>query len=366
VRLVGRGHPAIRATHTKTLELTPDAEVTERATCVVAVHLDRQRRALAGDVQLTLRAGTESFTFAARANSAWDPNGTAVIRRSPLRLPGTFATHASAAAADLPRTLVAAAADPRTTVELDVEPLPGRPCAVLFAMDATRPVDARLEAELAAADLVVAEDDDAANAIGERVSRGPVELRGRVLVLATRDLPGASIAAQLAGVDVETVGLPPLLAAAAASPSRTPLVVAAPDADLRTVLRDAPVAARVALSLPAEQLDAVLRMAADARGSAHGVLVQPHAQPVRIDVATAPAHGTVYLCFDADTGEAALGPRIRAAIEALVSDGVATKTAAAALAALTGWERRRAYAAVLALRDAEMGNAPQDFGSEPA
>jgi hypothetical protein len=350
VRLVGHGHPAIRATHGKTIEFTPNADITERATCVVAVHTGDAPMPMAGDVRLTLRAGDESFTFEARANSSWSPGNAAVIRRSPLRLPGTFATHASAAAADVPRALIAAARDPATEVTLDVEPMGGRACAVLYALDPSRPPGPRLAAELSAADLVVAEDEDAATALGERVSHGAVPVTGRVLVVAARDLPGATVAQDLAAVDVETIGLSPLLAAAAASPSRAPLLLADPGADPRAVLRDAPASSRVALAVPAEQLDAVLRAAAESRGSTQGVLVQPHAAPVRIDAGQLPAKGSAFLCFDAVLRESALDPRVRAAIDGLVADGVPTKTAAAALAALTGWERRRAYDAVLSWR----------------
>lgn len=366
MRLVGHGHPAIRATHGKTLELTTDADITERATCVVAVQTGGALLPAAGDVRLTLRAGEQSFSFDARANSSWEPGGTAVIRRSPLRLPGTFATHSGASAADLPRSLVEAMRDPSTSVELEIEPVPGRRCAVLFALDPSRPRDSRLAAELSVADVVVAEDEDAANALGERVSHGAVPVTGRVLVVAARELPGAAVVQELAGVDVETVGLPPLLAAAAASPSRAPLVIAGPDDDPRVVLRDAPAAARVALAVPAEQLQTVLRTVAETRGSTQGVLVQPHSAPVRIDVDHAPQTGTVYLCFDAAQGEAALDPRVRAAVVSLIANGVATKAAAAALAALTGWDRRRAYDAVLALQVENMGKTPQDVEPDQA
>ena len=306
---------------------------------------------MAGDVRLILRAGEEECEFEARANSAWAPGDTVVIRRSPLRLPGTFATHASAAAADIPRSLIEAARDADTRVTLDVEPVRGRACAVLFALDPSRTPGPRLAAELNAAELVVAEDEVAAQALGQRVNAGPILVTGRVLVVAAQDLPGISVARDLASVDVETIGLPPLLAAAAASPARGPLLVAAPDADPRGVLRDAPAEARVAMAVRGTELPDVLHMAAEARGSAHGVLVQPYAAPVRIGSAQQlRAKGMVYVCFDAVAGAEALDPRVRAAVDALVADGVPTKATAAALAALTGWERRRAYDAVLAWR----------------
>ena len=353
MRLVGRGHPAITATHAKTLEFSADPTITGRASCVVATQRADDATAVAGDVRITLRAGTESFTFDARGNSSWDPAGNAVIRRSPLQLRDTLATSASAAASDLPRPLAAALRDPDAEVELLLEPAHAqRPCAVLFALDQRRASGIQLAAELAAAELVIAEDEDAARATGTRVARGAVPVDRRVLVVATQELPGRTVAAALRDVDVETVGLPPPLAAAAASPSRGSLVLAPPDADPRIVLRDAPAAARVVLAVGPERLDAVLRLAAEVRGTSGAVLVHPNTPPVRIDtagVAGLPrASRTGYLCLDAAVDSDALDPRTSAALTALLADGVATRTAANALAALTGWDRRRAYDAVLA------------------
>jgi hypothetical protein len=94
----------------------------------------------------------------------------------------------------------------------------------------------------------------------------------------------------------------------------------------------------------------VLELASSLRGSSSAVLAEPFAPPVRIDAATARQTGkdVVHLCFDAAPAEtAALNPRLQAAIADLLSDGVPTKTAAKALASLAGWERRRAYDAVL-------------------
>ena len=38
---------------------------------------------------------------------------------------------------------------------------------------------------------------------------------------------------------------------------------------------------------------------------------------------------------------------VRAAVDGLLADGVATRTAARALSALSGWDRRRSYDAIL-------------------
>jgi len=349
--LVGRGDGAIRATHAKTLEFTPDAAITERATCIVTVgaEVDDPGR-IAGPVRITISAGGESFSLEALGNPAWTPGGPAVVRRSDRRRPGTLATEAGAGAADLPRSLVAVLQDPAAQVEVTVEPLPGRPAAVLVALDPDGPADPRLAAELAAADLVVAEDEEAGRLLGERVASGTVLVDRRVLVAATRGLPGATVAGQLADVDVDVLGLSPALAAAAASPSRAPLVVAEAG-DARALLRKTPSGHRLVVHARADEVADLLQLAAELRGTSGAVLVAPDARPRRLATGDeVPGRDVVHLCFDPATESSALDPRVRMAVEGLIADGVATKTAANALAALTGWERRRGYETVLGWR----------------
>jgi hypothetical protein len=156
--------------------------------------------------------------------------------------------------------------------------------------------------------------------------------------------------AALHGAEVETVGLPPPLAAAAASPSRAPLFVAPDGADHGTVLRAAPATARVLLDVPAERLPALARLAARTRGATHAVVALPLSPPIRwaLDDPPPRAQGVVAVCLPPAAGTDDISDaRVRGAVEALLADGVPTKTVAAAVAALTGWDRRRAYAAVL-------------------
>ncbi len=353
MRLVGHGHSAIRATHAKTLEFSGDADITARATCIIAVGVPAAPAALAGPVRITISAGGESFALDARANSSWNPSGSAVIRRSPLRRPDTFATHASAAASDLPRDLVAALRAPDAEVEIIVEPIPGPPTAVLFALDPAHP-DPRLRAEIAAADLVVAEDDEAAYLVGERVGHGPVKVAGRVLVLAVRDLPGATVVDALRRVEVETVGLPPALAAAAAAPSRGPLLMAPGDGDRRDLLRRTAAGTRIVVPTTADQLPALLRLADEIRGPGVVIIARRDEPPVRLEPGERPGlpgKDALHVCLTPGDKDAALDPSVLAVVDGLLSDGVATKAAANALAALTGWDRRRAYDTVVARRD---------------
>lgn len=351
MRFAGSGHPAVRATHHKTLELTPDAEITERATCVVAVGTSGDPTPVAGDVRITVRAGTQSFSFSARGNSSWQPDGSAVIRRSPLRLPGTFATHATAAASDLPRELVAALQDRGTHVTVDVEPLSGRLCAVLFAADPGRGDDPRLRAELAAADQVIAEDAAAAELVGGQLATRPVAVTGRALVVATEHLPGRTVVADLAGVEVEAVGLAAPLAAAAAFPARGPLLLMPPGTEAAAALRDAPAAARVVVEVPADEVMAVLRRAAHEHRIEQAVLVQGAAPPVRV-ATDVPVDlwgsDSVHVCFGPAAADGGLDARAQAAVAALLAERVPTRAAARVVAELTGWSRRAAYEYLLA------------------
>lgn len=356
VRFVGRGHPAIRATHTKTLELTPDVDITARATCVIAVGTRAEPAApLAGPVRLVLRVGEQSCPITAHANPAWDPAGPAVIRRSPLRLPGTFATHADTASADLPRALVAALQSPDAAVEIIVAPAPTEQrTIVLFAADPSRPDDPRLRAEVAAANVIIAEDDGARALLPSGAAGPPRPNPGRTLVVATTDLPGARMRTDLNGAEIEVVGLPAPLVAAAASPTPGALLLGT-DGDAAELIRTAPATARLVVSAEADDLAGLLDLAHRSRGSAGATITQQHTPPMRVaagEPIELPSRNRVYICFDAAGQTDALDPGVRAAIDGLLADGVSTKVTANALATLTGWDRRRAYDAVLSWRSA--------------
>ncbi|WP_375481990.1 DUF371 domain-containing protein [uncultured Jatrophihabitans sp.] len=351
MRFVGRGHPAVRATHAKTLELSPDPDITARATCVVAVGSEADPVApMAGRVRIRVAAGGERFTLEADANPSWDPSGPAVIRRSPLRRPGTFATGATASAADLPRPLVAALQDPDALVTVDVTAVPDdRRTLVLYAADPAlaAPV-AGLRAEHQRAARVVAQDDGARHLL-TTLDEPPDGTGHRTLVVATADLPRPPDAT--AGHRVEVVGLNARLATAAASPSGGPVVLAEPGADVRRSLRETPAAARLVVVVPAAALDELLGQARAIRGSSACVVAQEYVHPVRVESGATPelaGSADVAVCFDAAPPDEAFDPAVRAAVDALLADGVATRTAAKALVALTGWDRRRAYDAIVA------------------
>ena len=355
MRFVGRGHPAIRATHTKTLEISCDEDITERATCVIAIAARPEPAApLAGPVRITLRVGDQTWSTTARANPLWNPADSAVVRRSPLRRPGTFATHADRSAADLPPDLVAALRSPAAEVMVDVEPMPVGPrTIVLFAADPARPDDPRLRAEVDAADLVVAEDDAARALLPAGTARRPAPNPGRTLVVATSDLPGARMGTDLSGAEIEVVGLSAPLAAAAASPTPGPLLLGT-DGDPAELIRTAPPTARLVVRANAGDLARLLELARQSRGPEGATIAQAYAPPQRVaagEPIDLPSRDAVHICFDAAEPTDALDPAVRTAIDGLLADGVPTKVAANALAALTGWDRRRAYDTVLGWRN---------------
>lgn len=339
MRFTGRGHPAIRATHDKTLELVADEALTERGTCIVAVGAEAEpARPLAGPVRVRIAAAGQRFSLDAVANPNWQPDGPVVIRRGPLRLPGTFATDATAAASDLPRDLVTALADPDTLVTLDVQPLPSGPVIVLCAADpnAAGP-SAALQAELDRADEVVVEDAAARRLAGP--PRG--EPGGRTVVVACDHLPRSRT-----GTQVDVVGLAPLVAVAAACGGDSPVTVTDDPSELRRV----PVGHRLTLMVIRRQLPELLRRAERDRGVSVATVMQQHGRPLLATSDALPdlaGADEVAVCLHPATESDALDPAVHVAVSALLADGVPTKTTAKALAALTGWERRRAYDAVV-------------------
>ena len=349
MRFVGRGHPAIRATHPKTFELVPGDDLTERGTCIVAVGVEPQpAQPMAGPVRIRISAGGRSATVRATANSSWDPNGPIVVRRGPLRLPGTFATGADCSAADLPRELIAALQDPDALVTVDVvAAAAGKPTVVLFAADPSRPDDPRLRAELEAADTVEAQDAGARALITAEQGDGV-----RRLVVATADLPTCALDDRFAGpAIIEVIGLPTQLAVVAAAGGGAYTVV--PTDRLTRALRRGAAGTLIATETTPTELADLLHLAQRLRGSSQCVVAQPFGPMLHAEVDALPTlygRDPVYVCFAAFDEADALDPDIRAMVVGLLADAVPTRTAAGALSALTGMPRRAAYDVALALR----------------
>jgi hypothetical protein len=349
-RWVARGHPAVTATHAKTFEVTYDAAITRRATCVVAVAAepDGTPVAYAGPLLVTIAAGGESWTARAVGNPRWEPGGGAVVRRGGARLPTTFATDADGAAADVPRALAAALADPATRVTVEVtRDDRDDPVTVLAWLPGVAPE--RLRAEAEAADLVVAEDQAARTllaALGIRDVRGPHGLAGaaggRVLVVATEDLPGDRLPeGDLARGAVEVAGLPRALSTAVAAPSRAPVLLAGrlPGARAARLLRQA-YGHRLVVTVPAKDVDAFLAAAYDLGATYAVVNDDPDGdRPALVAPGTTvTADGDVTCCVG-PLGDDEHG----ALVAALRREGVPARTVARAVAAATGRRARDLY-----------------------
>lgn len=363
------GHPAIRASHAKTLELTAEPGITARASCVVGVAARLPAQPVAGPVRLTLSAAGESVSWRAIGNSGWWPaSGSAVIRRSGRRLPDTFATDAELAAADLPRSLVDALAAPEAVVTLRVEraadPIGTGPIGTLVRCRLAGTGPDRVLAETAAADLVLAEDAAARSwldSAGIPASTGSaastdaasrLAAGGRVLAIAAgggTDLTGLLA---VAGA-VEVLGLPAELAVSAAAADGSAVLHAD---GVRPRELPALAAAHPSLALafrcPAERLPRLL--AELGRGSADLVLapVDDPERPLRGRSAelALPDRGEL-ACRVAGLAQPAGGPVIEPAalVRQLLGQSVTPRTVALAVAALPGWSRRSAYEFVLAL-----------------
>ena len=103
------------------------------------------------------------------------------------------------------------------------------------------------------------------------------------------------------------------------------------------------------------ELERLLALAAAERGDATATIAQEYGPLARASagaIPDLPSRDEVHCCLHpvASAAGPALDPGVRAAIAALLDDDVPTRTAARALAQLTGRPRREAYAAVLALQ----------------
>jgi hypothetical protein len=202
------GHPAVRATHPSSWELTLEHAISRRATCVVgvrtAVERDQLRR-WEGELAITLRAGAYRAVVRATAHPGFRLERRIVVRRSWYRDADTFAVGADVGAAGLPRELVAELSHPDTRLVVTVE---GRRAGGgLLRVGSAAP-------------------DPSALTIGEPAApRMPtpeeaiMALRdGGTVVCCTEDVASGALARRLAaaavevGAEVEPVGLAPEMA----------------------------------------------------------------------------------------------------------------------------------------------------------
>ncbi len=180
------GHPQISGSHTKTIELTRDADVTGRATCVLGVrseHDDRELGRLRGDVEITLDCAGVRDTFTATMSAFFLGDDALVFRRGPGLRGRTFAYDANKSAADIDRKLVGAVGDPTAELQVTIRELgSGDRRGALFVVSVPIGNDddlsPRARRVLEAADLVLAEDTRRFRDLAQRTG---LHVDGRVL-----------------------------------------------------------------------------------------------------------------------------------------------------------------------------------------
>ncbi len=180
------GHPRISGSHTKTIELTRDADVSARATCVLGVgseHDDRRLRSLRGDVEVVLECAGVRDTFTATTSAFFLGDDALVFRRGPGLRGRTFAYEATKSSAEIDRGLVVALGDPDTELRVTIRELgTGDRRGALFVVSVPIGNDddlsPRARRVLEAADFVLAEDTRRFRDLARRTT---MDVDGRVL-----------------------------------------------------------------------------------------------------------------------------------------------------------------------------------------
>jgi len=128
------GHPKIRATHATTLEITKEAQLTDRGNCIVAVDASKGAMDLSLEfhnlvknnstiIKLTLKAENLSETVTGRGDPrlTLDHPRDLVARRSAYVCSRTIMLEADKSSSDLSRELVGAIRDPHTEITIILE-----------------------------------------------------------------------------------------------------------------------------------------------------------------------------------------------------------------------------------------------------
>ena len=237
--LVGRGHPAIRATHAKTFELTAEPAITPRATCVLAVGtaMDPNLASLRGRVRLTLAtAGLPAVSGEATLNPRRAIADRVVVRRSRTLDADTLAVESTLTADDLSAEFTAALADPEREVSLTVEEIGSTPPLLRVSFgERTRLPALKDLVSRETADLTIAEDAPAKEAAATVAVLKQAADRGARVLLAGPQKPLEALLA---------AGLPPSPYAYLGAPQRlsvlptTPVVLRMPAAMPVSLLAD--------------------------------------------------------------------------------------------------------------------------------
>ncbi len=128
------GHQNIRSLHQRTIEITRDPDLTPGGDCIVGVNAsaacgdlpDGLKKRLQ-DPQTTARfsivVGGQTFSFEGRGHPGLELShpGDIVIRKSAFTCPRTVAVKSDKASDSLPRDMIRALRDPKTTGSLVIE-----------------------------------------------------------------------------------------------------------------------------------------------------------------------------------------------------------------------------------------------------
>ena len=128
-----RGHPNIRATHEKTVEVTKEDQLTTRGDCIAAIKAEKgladlgiemKNAARRSDsfISLSIRVGEKVFTTTGRGDSelTWEHPTDMVARMSGYTCPRTLMVHADKAIIHMARSLVQVLKDPQSIVKVTV------------------------------------------------------------------------------------------------------------------------------------------------------------------------------------------------------------------------------------------------------
>lgn len=307
------GHPAVRASHRKSIEFTRDADITARATCVLGVAADVDPDALAGfrgPVSLTVECGGRTDVVRAVANPAFRPGAGIIVRTSRHHSGDTLALDADKGAAGLDRELAGELSQPHAVVTVTV--------SELLAAARPEPLDAPfVGSPVEGADLRLAVLRASGLTDSDHALIGPLDDRG-----AARPGGGEAVREALRAAVRSGVGL-----AWRVSDDELPAVLD----EAESAAGERPVFLAVE---PASRQGIVLRGAAAGVRDRWVALGRPPGEAVLV------------------VGEAA-GPArdgLDAMLAALLDEGVSSKTVARALAALPEQSYRDAYQRVLDLK----------------
>jgi 16S rRNA (cytidine1402-2'-O)-methyltransferase len=181
VSFVCRGHPNVAATHAKTMELTRDADISPRATCVLGVasdHDDRALLALRGRVEVLLECDGARDEFAATISPFFLGDDSLVFRRGAGLRADTLAFDATKTAATIDRALVGRLGSSSARLQVTIrgvasEPPPGVLFVVALPIGNDDDIGGRAVKVLERVDLVLAEDTRKLHALARRIGIDP-------------------------------------------------------------------------------------------------------------------------------------------------------------------------------------------------